>query len=166
MNRSVILIAMWYLAAAPAAWAEVYRCTVDGKTIYTDKPCQPGAAPTTLPPITSIDRQPTSTPMTRQFDVDARREAASNHNANSARLDAYAAQKAHDDAVRSATIAHRVIMGMTVSEVRQSIGEPTRIDFEGTPNERWIYQNGRDCHTLSFANGMLKSDRASISRRY
>ncbi len=139
---------------------------VDGKTFYTDTPCQPGATPVPLPPITPIDRQPTSTPMTRQFDAEARRDAATKRKADEASSKAYAANKAHEEAVRSAIIEHRLIKGMSASELRQSIGEPTRIDYEGTPSERWLYQNGRDRRMLIFTNGVLKSDRASTSRRY
>lgn len=164
-----MIIPVWPLlflvCAAGAARAEVYRCTANGKTVYTDVPCQPGAVPAELPPLTPIDRQPTRTPLTEQFDANAKREAETKRAAAAEWSKNYATKKAHDDAVRRAVIEHRAVRGMTPAEVRNALGEPSRIDGAGTPAERWIYQNGRERRTLGFAAGVLKSERAGTSRR-
>lgn len=164
MKTLLIATSLLTATALPAA-AEVYRCSENGKPVYTDRPCHPGAAAAQLPPLTPIDRQPTSTPLTRQFDAEARADASRKRQADAEWSRNYAARKAHDEGVRSAIIEHRLIKGMTMDEVRRSIGEPTRIDGEAGDQPHWTYQNGRERRTLVFAGGVLKSDRFHTSRR-
>ena len=49
MPHGTILILLLTATACPAAWAEVYRCTVDGKTVYSDRPCDAKATPLAIP---------------------------------------------------------------------------------------------------------------------
>ncbi len=165
MMKRPFLALGWLGASALPALADVYRCTAEGRTVYTDRPCVAGAAPAQLPSLTPIQPQSTDSALVRQFDADARRDAANKRKADDAWLRDHAARKARAEALRSAIIEHRLIKGMTMSEVRQSIGEPSQIQNQGTPSERWIYQNGRDRRTLAFTGGVLKSDRAGTSSR-
>lgn len=164
VKTSCLGLAMLCVLGAVAARADVYRCTVDGKAVYTDKPCAVGAVPAQLPPVTTVDRQPLGTPLERQFDADARHEAEVKRRARIESVTVFEAGKAHADAVRRAIAAHRAIKGMTMAEVRQALGEPSEIAGSGAINERWNYFNGRDRQTLTFDNGILKSDRVGQAR--
>ncbi len=45
MQHGRILLLLLTATASPAAWADVYRCTVEGKTVYSDRPCDAKATP-------------------------------------------------------------------------------------------------------------------------
>ena len=49
-----IILLLVSLLAVPAADAAVYRCTVDGKTVYTDRPCGAGAQPHGLSALSTV----------------------------------------------------------------------------------------------------------------
>ena len=120
--RVHILLAAILLAASPA-WA-VNKCKgPDGKTVYQSEPC-PGGEKVNLSGAGTAD--PTS-PAARYW----QREAA--------RLE-------RDNRVNDHIMHARVSVGMTAEQVRQSWGEPTRINSTLTSSgrrEQWVYDLGR-----------------------
>ena len=46
---AALLVALGLGAAGSSAWAQVYKCQKDGRTVYADAPCSRGAATLKLP---------------------------------------------------------------------------------------------------------------------
>ena len=46
---AALLVALGLGAAGSSAWAQVYKCQQDGRTVYADAPCSRGAAALKLP---------------------------------------------------------------------------------------------------------------------
>ena len=63
MWRPGILLLALAMLSAPPAGAEVYKCTVDGKIVYADRPCAPGGAEKKI----AVDPVPPTTGPTRDF---------------------------------------------------------------------------------------------------
>jgi len=116
--KRTILIAV--LLLSPTAQAEVFKCAVDGKTIYQDKPCAGStreASRANLPPITSM-----SSPYSGMETSPA---AKSEAGAPTANVPAAQMQPAPPTAneIRSAVIGNRVLQGMKASEVTAAAGK-------------------------------------------
>jgi hypothetical protein len=56
MRRSFLLAIALIAAEGPGAYAQpVYKCSVDGKTTYADRPCERGASSVLPPPAAGAD---------------------------------------------------------------------------------------------------------------
>jgi len=106
------------------ASADVFRCVIDGRVTYTDRPC----LGTTVPIANAVAAPAISGPADHKLQV----EASSGH----------------------------VVVGMTMSQVRQAWGDTEDVmletDVQG-PHEQWNYsRNGR--------NFMLRFDDGKVAR--
>ena len=151
------------LAYSSAVCADVYRCTVGGRLVYTDTPCNANAVPADLPPLSNMAAVP-HPDLAKQYDAEARQQAAAVHKARAADADAYARTSAREAAIRKGVIEGRVVAGMTPAQVESILNLPTQVVDQGGPHERWIYRNGRERRTVVFKNGVVNTDRTGVSR--
>jgi len=147
------------------ASAEVYRCQQDGKLTYTDQPCHPGAEPASLPPLNRSQADRSAPSLAKQYDADAERQSDSQAKADRDWLKTHGDDKTQDDAIRKALIENRIVKGMTPDQVRRVLNNPTSIEDQGGPKERWTYQNGRERRTIAFKNGVVSSDTLRSPRK-
>lgn len=150
-NPLWLAVLLWPLAAP----AEVYRCTREGQTVYTDRPCQAGALPAELPALHL-------TPAGREADLagqhDQRIEEGRQRRdaADAAFLKSEAERQARAKKIRQAIIEHRALVGMSASELDSALGAPDRRSGEGG-TERWIYDEFDHRLTVSLRDGLVTS---------
>jgi hypothetical protein len=146
------------LLACGAAQAAVYRCTVDGRTVYSDQPCSAGAEPAQLPPLNSAAAGARAD-LAKQYDTETARENEARRKARAEALDQYADRKAQDEAIRKALMEDRVVKGMTREQVERVLNLPERVENQGGEKETWIYRvEGRKRRTIRFVNGVVVAD--------
>lgn len=119
MNR---LLATLVCIACLPAFAQPYRCTVDGKVIYQQARCPNGVSVDTSGAGTANSASPGA--------IQANREVAQ-----------YRRKQRVDDAIANG----QVFIGMTAAEVRQSWGDPTAINRTHTANltsDQWVFGSG------------------------
>ncbi len=157
-------ISIWVIATVMAfgcsdsARAYVYRCTVNGRMVYTDIACAPNSAPAELPELTGVQAVPHGD-FARQYDDEARRRGIAVSRARAQEAAAYEKKTANDAAIHKALLEDRVVPGMTPAQVEQVLNLPNRIEDQGGAHERWLYRNGRDRRTVSFKDGVVTGDR-------
>lgn len=137
--------------------AAVYKCTVNGKTTYTDQPCNAKAEPAALPPVTAVQSS-NGEDLAKSRDERLAREKVARDKADGQFLEAHAAKTAQAKAVRAAIIDHRVIEGMTPSEVSSAIGPAE----ETLPNGSTRHRRDGQRITVSYRSGLVSG--VSISR--
>ena len=152
--RSFLLCLLLLSGAAQAA---VYKCTVAGKTTYTDQPCHAEAEPAVLPPVTAVQAREAED-LAKSRDARLAREKAARDKADGQFIEAHAEKTAKAKAVRAAIIDHRVIEGMTASEVSSAIGPAE----ETLPNGDTRHRRDGQRITVSYREGLVS--RVSISR--
>ena len=139
------------LAAGPAL-ADVYRCRVDGVTVFTDRPCG-DAAPLALPPPTMIPRGDEAAARDYDRRIEAGRRARDE--ADAEWLDGHEARKAQQERSRSARIAGTVVEGMLSGDVRALLGSPDEVRGSDA-GEQWLYRSGNGVtRTITFRDGAV-----------
>jgi hypothetical protein len=155
-----------------AVWPDaIYRCQSGGRVSFSDVPCPagpripPSAATAALPPLMSMT--PTSKgeqTLANQFDAAASRAAVQQRVENEQWEERYQDNKKRAADIRKGLDKGYVVVGMTKRQVERVLNLPARIDDEGGPRERWIYQEGKRKRTITFENGLVVSD-GSHSRK-
>lgn len=148
---SVATVVGLTLAAGPAL-AEIYRCRVDGVTVFSDRPCG-DATPLALPPPTVIPRGDEAA--AREYDqrIEAGRRARDKTDAEW--LDGHEARKAQQERSRSARIAGTVVEGMLAGDVRALLGSPDEVRSSDS-GEQWLYRPGQGVtRILTFRDGAV-----------
>lgn len=148
MYRRCFAVAL--LVATSANWPALAatKCTVNGKVVYQDTPCEGGAS-VNLSGAGAAD--PTS-PGTSYLQREGRRIERQEKEQEAANLRA--------ERVTIAIGQKKVMTGMTAEEVRRSWGEPTRINSSVGSygrHEQWVYGSGGDTQYLYLDNGVLRS---------
>lgn len=151
-----VRILLSILLASPAAWAEVYRCEQDGKTVYTDRPCAQGAAPyAAQKPMTVLPATPaaSATELEKAHDARAARERQNRDAADAEWLRQHQAKKDKAERVRGGMVRGEAVPGMSPVQVRSAMGEPDELSGE-TGHERWRYREADGTLvTVQFKNG-------------
>ncbi len=142
-------LVLLFLLGGPAH-AEVYKCVANGKTSYTDQPCDAAAEPARLPPLNTIQRNEADD-FANTYDERLSREKKARDKADADFLSQHAAGSAREKAVRTAIIAHRVIAGMTPSEVESALGSAD----EKLPDGSWRYRRDGQRITVGFRDGRV-----------
>ena len=153
MKKSALLTLMALACSCPVR-AEVYRCVVGGKLVFTDIACTAGAAPAELAPLSTMDAVPHGD-FAKQYDEREARRSAEVRKSRATEAEAYSASKAQAAAIRQGEVEGRIVPGMTRSQVERILNLPTQIEGQGGPHERWVYKNGRDQRTVVFNNGVV-----------
>ncbi|WP_051379000.1 DUF4124 domain-containing protein [Derxia gummosa] len=105
LARGMAAAALCLAAGLPAAAQQLYRCDVDGRTTYTDKPCAAGSRQTAVAPAPDIDPADQAAAQARSERLVRQAEAADARRAAEARAEAAAntarAQQLRTDEARS-----------------------------------------------------------------
>lgn len=113
----LLLFTVLTLGSAAASAQSVYRCTVDGRTVFQDRPCHGS----------SIDDN--------VIDATPRTSGLGGISAGTQNLAAQAKN-------RKLIAERKVREGMSADQVRQSWGAPTNINRSSDGREQWVYQRG------------------------
>ena len=154
MRHLSLLLLM--LATLPAA-ADVYRCMVDGKTVFTDRPCDSQAAPHALQPSTVVAPD-NNKGLAKQHDQRLQEQLKARDQADREWLEQHRADKVEAQRLRKALVEDRVISGMTPQQVRRVLGYPEQVrrsTNKGVVTERWTYRNGKSKRHIRFADGVV-----------
>ncbi|WP_169577719.1 DUF4124 domain-containing protein [Sinimarinibacterium sp. CAU 1509] len=155
---------MGCLAWAPVARAadEVYRCQVDGATVFSDKPCGDSAERIDVPPPMILP--PPSGPKVDLLGEAERRDQRAAE--RKAKADAewtadYQARKEQEEKLRAARIADEIVTGMTPEDVRRMRGDPITVATSQSGKSQrmtWSYllDDGSRLH-VKFTDGVVSS---------
>lgn len=139
------------LLQVPAA-AEVYRCTRDGQTVFTDSPCGE-TPPLALPPPVVI--QPVDPDLVRDHDQRRTQARKARDAADAEWLEQHAARRECEERIRRARADGHVTAGMSPADVRFVWGDPEAVQ-KGEDGERWRYRlNSGDRATVVFREGVV-----------
>ncbi|MGQ0701246.1 MAG: DUF4124 domain-containing protein [Panacagrimonas sp.] len=151
MRRALALLLT--LLAALSVQAAVYRCEVDGKPVYTDKPCAAGATPHPLPQFGTM---PAARDANLAGDRDQRQEQQrkSRHKDDADWLKAHEARKAEEVRMNAAIAEGQVLKDMSADQVRRALGSPDEIERKSGVEE-WSYGSGKTRQTVVIENGRV-----------
>ena len=146
---------MAVLLVPVAAVAEVYRCTQDGRTVYTDRPCSAEAAPADLPPI-QVTPAGKSANLAAEHDARIREGRERRDAADAKFVQVEEARQARAKKIRKAIIDRRAEVGMTASELDSALGAPDARSGEGG-RERWTWNENDHRLTVTLRDGHVTS---------
>ncbi len=135
-----------------AAQAAVYKCVVAGQTSYSDQPCAKAAAPAVLPPLNTMQRK-AGDDLGKQYDERLSRDKAARDKSDAAFVKQHADQAARDKAIRAAIIDHRVVEGMTPSQVESALGTAEEKRADGS----WRFRRDGQRISVGFKDGRVSS---------
>ena len=157
------LLGMAVLLVPVAAAAEVYRCTQDGRTVYTDRPCSAEAAPADLPPI-HLTPAGKSADLAADHDARIRKGRERRDAADAKFVQAEQARQERAKTIRQAIIDRRAIVGMSASELDSALGAPdARSGKDG--RERWIWNENDHRLTVTLRDGRVTAISKQESRK-
>ena len=122
-----------------ASQAQVYRCAVNGQTVFSQTPCAPEAevirSDPTAPSVAPRGLRPGERDTLRQQSsrTDRERQRAAEHNA----------AERDRQRLEEATRSRQVVPGMTPDQVRRAWGSPARVnvtDSRHAYSEQWVYE--------------------------
>jgi hypothetical protein len=146
------------------ATAGIFRCEIDGKPVFSDKPCVAGAAPLDLPPVNTIQYSREDRALAKAHDQRGSDERETREKANSEWHQAYQARKMREAEVRQGQLKGEVVNGMTPAQVRNLMGEPDHASVQtsdSSDKESWTYRDGNSTATVQFRNGQV----AGVTKR-
>lgn len=133
----------------------VYKCTLEGRTVFTDRPCFSDEPPIDLPPVNheAAVPAPSGKELAKRYDQRISKGKAARDKADAAFVKQQQDASKRADTNRAAILDHRVLKGMTASEVKSALGEPDSIDASGT----WLFHGDGKRTTIQFdAKGVSK----------
>lgn len=143
--RNFLLIAA-LMAAASGAQAQVYRCVVDGKTVFSDLPCPAGAKAEAVRLFndapTAADAAAARARGQQLREQDALERAQQEAEAR-ARSELAAERLRHMARSRQAVSDREVFVGMSAADALESWGAPTTINRSHRASgvkEQWVYR--------------------------
>ena len=171
------LLAWGLLMIVPVAQADVYRCEMDGHTVYTDRPCSgeridaelAGRAGTGNAAAQASRARRESTAqsgMARHWQQEDTATLAEQRKKDAQWLADYAREKQIEEAFQQ----RKVVAGMTQDQIRFILGTPDRVWAESSAqgqDEFWEYSDqGAGRATVSFRDGKVFRYRAHDKRRH
>lgn len=139
------LLCLLALLLPAAAQAEVYRCTQEGHTVYTDRPCAADAEPAQLPALNRSAAGP-SADLAGEHDARIARDKQKRDAADARFVKEQAEKQARAQRIRAAILDHRPEVGMSASELDSALGAPDQRSGDNG-RETWTYLE--DGHRLS-----------------
>lgn len=136
-----------------AAEAAVYRCEVQGRTVYTDHPCAAGAEPHALPELSTVPST-TASDLAEQFDQRREQDLKDKRKDDAEWLKAHEARRAEEARMSEAARAGQVLKDMTPDQVRRALGGPDQVE-RGADGEQWVYGSGKTRRTVVFKQGRV-----------
>lgn len=148
-------LATWcaLLLLAGSAQAGVYRCEVEGRKVYLDRPCKAGDQPHELP---KIGVMPSVGEADLSGDHDAREaRLKAVHEKNDAEwLKQHAKRRSTESQMNAAAADRRVVKDMSADQVRRSLGSPDEVKRKDGV-ERWTYEDGKKRRTVVLKDGKV-----------
>lgn len=145
MKRCLLICCM---LVSTSSMAQVYKCSVDGKTIYADAPCASNSK--------TLDIAPTTGP------------AASAPDAASAELDLKRRDVDRRLKIRAAIAAGEPMVSMSHEELLSAMGRPDRVntgDYVGGTHDQLIYERSDRVYHVYVSNGVVTSFQTSERNR-
>jgi hypothetical protein len=144
----VMLLAL-FIAVAQGAHAAVYKCEINGKIEFSDRPCAPNAAPVNLdvarPNEADAARaQERARENVEQADALRQREALEQEKAR-AESNIRLLELQRQGVLKELAWKKKIAIGMTEDQVEKAWGKPTKINrtvSSSTVNEQWVYRRG------------------------
>lgn len=145
MKRIVLALALLPTLAS----AQVYKCTVNGKLAFQDKPCKQGEQETIeVKPSSGGDVVDSTAPQ-----PDPGFEAVVQQS--------YEREKRAKQQARFNQMINekKVAVGMTENQAVQSWGQPSKINRSSSGADQWVYRRSGSASDqyLYFENGLLRS---------
>jgi hypothetical protein len=150
----VCVICLVMALAATDAVAAVFRCTEDGRALYTDRPCRAGDAPHALPRLGTMPAGPQAD-LADEHDERRERNRESRQRDDAAFLEAHAERKAQDRSMERAIGEKRTAPGMSADQVRRALGRPDAVKRDHEGGERWTYREGKKSRTVRLKDGKV-----------
>jgi hypothetical protein len=152
MRRLLLLCVLCAIFAAEAA---VYRCEVDRRPVYTDRPCAAGSAPHDLPVI-SVLPSPGEADLVADHDARRERHLKAKTQEDAKWLKDHRKRKVTDERMSAAAVDHKVLKDMSADQVRRALGSPDEVKRKDGV-ERWTYVDGKQRRTVVLKNGRVSS---------
>ena len=162
-NRCVRPLLILCLLLPLAASAEVYRCTVEGRTVFTDRPCAANAQPAQLPPL-QITEDFDGGDLAKQHDDRIARQKKARDDADAAFVKQHTEQREREARIRAAIIDHEAVPGMTLSQLDSALGSPDQEDRDGSSHRR-IYRRADHTVTVRLEDGRVTHVNRSRKKR-
>jgi hypothetical protein len=158
----------WILSfVSGAAQAEVYRCEVGGRTIYTDEPCSETAQPKELPKLNVVKASEFEKRMAAEYDKKQVKDKNTRDKANREWIKRHESKSANAERVRKAKVQAKVVTGMNADQVRDIYGEPDTIkksERDGVSTERWTFHHKDGVQTVDLEDGHVRRHSEKKSR--
>ncbi|ACL71477.1 hypothetical protein Tgr7_0379 [Thioalkalivibrio sulfidiphilus HL-EbGr7] len=156
-NPLITISFICLLGISSGAHSQVYRCEVNGQTVFSQTPCAPEAEAIRTEPTA-----PSAAPRgLRPGEIQNLRQQSSRTDRERARAAEHNASERDRARLEEATRARQVVPGMTPEQVRRAWGSPSRVnvtDSRYSYNEQWVYEreNYRRDY-VHFRNGLVTS---------
>ncbi|WP_162500803.1 DUF4124 domain-containing protein [Modicisalibacter coralii] len=114
-------------AVLPAQAADVYRCSINGTTVFQDAPCGDSRKPVEIGGLTILGGEPDNAdPLTQlgRYRAHSLNQAIEN-------MPAVKATRARENRINRAVIGGRITKGMSEAEARLVYGVPFHVDRDG-----------------------------------
>lgn len=142
MTRLLPFLLLLFAVPGPTGAASIYRCEGPNGPTYADRPCGNGAEPVAPRPLTVVAA------------VEASRAPIAR---SAARLPAV--RRGPDaDAIRRAMIRDRAAPGMSLAQLRFTLGEPDRVRVHATGarrSETWTFERHGQRHRVRIVGGRV-----------
>lgn len=133
--------------------AEVYRCEVAGKSVYTDKPCAAGAEPHAMPGLSTVPSE-ADADLVKQYDQRREQDLKDKRKEDAEWLKAHEARRAEEERMSAAAAAGRVLKDMSADQVRLALGGPDEVE-RSADGEEWVYGSGKARQSIVFKQGRV-----------
>ncbi|MFC4241278.1 DUF4124 domain-containing protein [Marinobacter oulmenensis] len=133
------------LASPSLSIAAVFKCDVDGQTVFSDSPCGDDAEEVTVSPVTVGGQLDTGTDV-ETYQPEERKRSRSQDEC----------PYISSTEMRRLTIKHQIKRGMKPADVRRSWGQPSSINTGGTTQWAYHYPSGSASYVY-FRNGCVSN---------
>lgn len=148
------VLAILILLATIEVEAAVYRCEVDGKPVYTDRPCAAGASPHALPQLSTVPGAADEAGLAGDYDRRKAQQRKSHEEADADWFKLHEARKAEEVRMNEAVAEGRVLKDMTAAQVRRALGSPDEVERKSRVEE-WTYGSGKARQIVVIENGRV-----------
>lgn len=158
-----LLILMAVTLPAVSAEAAVYKCRIDGRLSFSDKPCRAEQAPAALPAAVVVASGPRAD-LLGAHQRRRQRLAEANSQASQDWLENYQQRKAQAERVRAGVVGGKVVRGMDARDVQFVLGQPDRVSSTssgGSERQQWTYLEQGRSTVVKFHDGSVASVRQS-----
>ena len=155
--------ALLLLASPVYAGGGIYKCVLEGHTVYTQVPCYSDEPPMDLPPPNTEAAMPapSNAELAKRYDKDLAEQKALRNLDDDIFVRQVEVARERANAVRAAVLSHRVLKGMDRSQVESALGPPAQVD-----GNRHVYvQNGQQTTVIFGRQGVTSVATKTITNK-